>query len=70
MALQLNNNDNNYLSGFLGDSDDKESTCNAGDLGPVLASGRFPGEVNGYPLQYSCLNSKDKIVQFSTHIQK
>ena len=37
----------------------KESTCNAGDLGSISGSGRFPGEGNGYPLQYSCLkNSK------------
>ena len=31
----------------------KESTCNAGDPGPVPGSGRSPGEENGYPLQYS-----------------
>ena len=48
--LRLNTTTTNYLFGFLGGSDDKESACNAGDVGPVLASGRFPGEVNGYPL--------------------
>ena len=31
-----------------------ESACNAGDLGSIPVSGRSPGEVNGYPLQYSC----------------
>ena len=49
-TVRLNTTTTNYLFGFLGGSDDKESACNAGDLGPVLASGRFPGEVNGYPL--------------------
>ena len=33
----------------------------AADEGSVPGSGRFPGEGNGYPLQYSCLeNPKDK----------
>ena len=41
--------------GFLGGSDSKESTCNAGDLGSIPGSERSPGEGNGYPLQYSCL---------------
>ena len=35
-------------------SDDKESACNAGDLGLIPRSGRSPGEGNGNPLQYSC----------------
>ena len=41
--------------GFPGGSDSKESTCNAGDLGSIPGLGRSPGEGNGYPLQYSCL---------------
>ena len=42
-------------------SDGKESACNAGDLGVILGLGRSPGEGNGYPLQYSCLeNSMDR----------
>ena len=41
--------------GFPGGSGDKESDCNAGDLGLIPGSGRFPGEGNGNPLQYSCL---------------
>ena len=46
--------------GFPGDSDSKESTCNAADPDSVLESGRFPGKGNGYQLQYSCLeNSMD-----------
>ena len=31
--------------------------CNAEDLGSILGSGRFPGEGNGYPPQYSCLEN-------------
>ena len=42
-------------------SNDKESTCNAGDLGSIPGLGRCPGEGNGYPLQYSGLeNSMDR----------
>ena len=43
--------------GFPGVSDGKASTCNAGDLGSVLRWGRSPGEGNGYPFQYSCLEN-------------
>ena len=50
-----------YPWGSPGDSDGKESACNAGDLGSVPGSGRSPGEGNGYLLQYSCLeNSIDR----------
>ena len=42
-------------------SDGKESACNVGDLGAIPGLGRFPGEGNGNPLQYSCLgNHMDK----------
>ena len=43
--------------GFPGDSDGKESACNAGDLGLIPASGRSPREGNGNPLQYFCLEN-------------
>ena len=33
------------------------SACNAGDLGSIPGSGRSPGEGNGNPLQYSCLEN-------------
>ena len=33
------------------------SACNAGDLGSIPGSGRCPGEGNGNPLQYSCLDN-------------
>ena len=39
--------------GFPGDSDDKESACNIGDLGSIPGLGRSPGEGKAYPLQYS-----------------
>ena len=42
---------------FLGDSDGKESACNAGDLGLIPGSGRSHGEGNSYPLQNSCLEN-------------
>ena len=45
---------------FLGGSDGKESSCNAGDtgdLGSIPGLGRSPGEGNGYPLQYSGLEN-------------
>ena len=35
--------------------DSKESTCNTGDSGLIPGLGRCPGEGNGYPLQYTCL---------------
>ena len=41
--------------GFPGDSDGEESACNEGDPGLIPASVRPPGEGNGSPLQYSCL---------------
>ena len=44
-------------SGFPGGSDGKESTCNAGDPGLISGSERSPGEGNGNPLQYSCLEN-------------
>ena len=40
-----------------GGSDGKASVCNAGDLGLIPGSGRFPEEGNGNPLQYSCLKN-------------
>ena len=45
------------LLGFPGGSEIKVPVCNAGDLGLIPGSGRFPGEGNGNPLQYSCLEN-------------
>ena len=38
-------------------SDSKESASNAGDLGSISGLGRSPGEGNGNPLWYSCLEN-------------
>ena len=47
--------------GFPRGSVGKESTCNAGDPGLIPGWGRSPGEGNGNPLQYSCLeNPRDR----------
>ena len=43
--------------GFPGGSDGKESDCSAGNVASVPESGRYPGEGNGNPLQYSCLGN-------------
>ena len=44
-----------------GSSEGKESACNAGDWGLIPRLGKSPGEGNGNPLQYSCLeNSHDR----------
>ena len=42
---------------FPGGSEGKVSACNAGDLGSIPESGRSPGERNGTPLQYSCMEN-------------
>ena len=42
--------------GFPGGSDGKESACNA-EQGSILGLERCPGEGNGYPLQYFCLEN-------------
>ena len=55
------------MSGFPGDSDGKESACNAGDPGSVPGPGRSPGEGHGNPLQYSCLkNPMDSAAWWAT----
>ena len=43
--------------GFPGGSEGKASACNAGDLSLIPGSERSPGEGNGNPLQYSCLEN-------------
>ena len=55
------------MQGFPGSSVGKESTYNAGDPGSIPGSGRCPGEGNGNPLQYSCLeNSMDRGAWWAT----
>ena len=48
---------NPILLGFPGGLKGKASACNAGDPGSIPESGRSPGEGNGNPLQYSCLEN-------------
>ena len=43
--------------GFPGGSDGKASVYNVGDLGLIPGSGRSPGEGNGNPLRYYCLDN-------------
>ena len=45
------------ILGFTGGSEAKASASNAGDLGWIPGSGKSPGEGNGNPLQYSCLEN-------------
>ena len=42
---------------MFGGSDGKESACSMGDPGLIRGLGRFPGEQNGYPRQYYCLEN-------------
>ena len=52
------------ITGFPCGSSGKESACNAEDLSSIPGLGRPPGEVKGYPLQYSGLeNSTNYTIQ-------
>ena len=53
--------------GFPGGSAGKESACNAGDLGSILALGRSPGEGKGCPLQDSGLENSMSILRGHKH---
>ena len=46
-----------FVEGFPGGSDGEVSACSAGDPGLIPGLGRFPGEGNGNPLPYSCLEN-------------
>ena len=48
---------NNHINTYPGGSDSKESACNAWDPDLIPGLGRSPGEVNGNPLTYSCLEN-------------
>ena len=55
------------IYGFPGGASGKESAYEAGDQGSIPGIGRYPGEGNGNPLQYSCLeNSMDREVWQAT----
>ena len=49
--------DNTLIQGFSGGSVIKNPPANTGDVGSIPGSGRSPGEGNGNPLQYSCLEN-------------
>ena len=51
MALPL------ITKGFPGGSNGKESACKVGDPDLIPGLGRYPGEGNGNPFQYSCLEN-------------
>ena len=56
-----------YSDMLNGGSNGKGSACNMGDLGSIPGSGKSPGERNGNPLQYSCLeNSMDRGAWWAT----
>ena len=56
-----------YLHLIPGGTDSREFVGNAGDLGLIPGLGRFPGEENGNPLRYSCLeNPMDRGAQWAT----
>ena len=60
LLLGVNKNQRRAGSGLPRWFSGKESACNAevtGDAGLIPGSGRFPGEGNGNPLQYSCLET-------------
>ena len=42
---------------FPGGASSRELACHAGEVGSVPGSGRPLGEVNGNPIQYSCLKN-------------
>ena len=53
--------------GFPCSSAGKESACNVGDLASIPGSGRAPGEGNGNPLQYSCLENPRGVWRATYH---
>ena len=58
------------IRSFPGGSDSKASAYNAGDPGSIPGSGRSPGEENGNPLQYSCLeksHGRRSLASYTVH---
>ena len=56
-GLSAINNINTSVWGLPGASDCKESASNARNPGSISGLGRSPGEGNGNPLHYSCLEN-------------
>ena len=57
VCLSQNTVTSNTINNFPGGSEGKASAFNARDLGSIPGWGRSPGEGNGNPLQYSCLEN-------------
>ena len=58
-----------YIQGFCGGSDGKESAYKVEDPGLIPGPGGPPGDGNGYPLLYSCLeNPRDRGAWWATAI--
>ena len=57
MEWEENMHKSYITQGFPGGSEGKAPACNAGDPGWIPGSGSSPGEGNGNPLQYSCLEN-------------
>ena len=58
LPMQFNGRKELFAPSYIACSSvSKESACNAGDPGSIPGSGRSPGEGNGDPLQYSCLEN-------------
>ena len=53
--LYLHMGKNTFLSSLVAQT--VTTVYNVGDLGSIPGSGKFPGEGNGNPLQYSCLEN-------------
>ena len=56
LSLSVKSEGESFLD-LPGDSDGKESSCNAGELGSIPGWGKSPGEGHGNPLQYSSLEN-------------
>ena len=56
-TLSLESGTTSLYMNFPGGSDGKASVYSVRDLGSIPGLGRFPGEGNGNPLQYSCLEN-------------
>ena len=56
--------------GFPGGSGVKNLPADAGDVGLIPGLGRFPGEGNGNPLQYSCLRNPMNGEAWQATVQK
>ena len=57
LSLVLKNTGSMGMKGFPRSSVGKQSACDTGDPGSIPGMGRSPGEGNGNPLQYSCLEN-------------